>query len=266
MFERFTERARQVVVFAQDEARALKHNYIGTEHLLLGLLREEEGLAARVLWSFDVAIEEVRAQVARLIGQGDEITTGQIPFTPRAKKVLDLSLRDAMSLGHNYIGTEHLLLGLVREGQGVAMRVLLDFDADAEAIRNEVIRMLAGPGRRPTPRAGPYEPTTPPLAEEVAEAIRQARLEKEESIEAREFERAAHARDRERRLTRAARQLESAWEGRESVEVDVHERAMSFERVEHAARRGARVAFLLVAPVALVAIGLGLLSGWLIWG
>src|SRR4249919_2044701 len=117
VFERFTERARQVVVLAQDEARALKHNYIGTEHILLGLLREEEGLAARVLESLDI-------------------------------KVVELALREALSLGHNYIGTEHILLGLVRENEGVAARILLDFDADAEKIRNEIIRMLSGPGRR----------------------------------------------------------------------------------------------------------------------
>ena len=156
MFERFTERARQVVVLAQDEARALKHNYIGTEHILLGLLREEEGLAARVLESLDITVEEVRAQVARIVGQGDEVTTGQIPFTPRAKKVLELALREALSLGHNYIGTEHILLGLVRENEGVAARILLDFDADAEKIRNEIIRMLSGPGRRA--QGGPAGP------------------------------------------------------------------------------------------------------------
>ena len=148
MFERFTERARQVVVLAQDEARALRHNYIGTEHILLGLLREEEGLAARVLDSLDITVEDVRANVARIVGQGEEVTTGQIPFTPRAKKVLELALREALSLGHNYIGTEHILLGLVRENEGVAARILLDFDADAEKIRNEIIRMLSGPGRR----------------------------------------------------------------------------------------------------------------------
>ncbi len=157
MFERFTERARQVVVLAQDEARALKHNYIGTEHILLGLLREEEGLAARVLESLDITVEEVRAQVARIVGQGDEVTTGQIPFTPRAKKVLELALREALSLGHNYIGTEHILLGLVRENEGVAARILLDFDADAEKIRNEIIRMLSGPGRRQQQGAGSGE-------------------------------------------------------------------------------------------------------------
>jgi ATP-dependent Clp protease ATP-binding subunit ClpC len=148
MFERFTERARQVVVLAQEEARTLKHNYIGTEHVLLGLLREEEGLAARVLESLDITAEKVRAQVVRIVGSGEEVTSGQIPFTPRAKKVLELALREALSLGHNYIGTEHILLGLVRENEGVAARILLDFDADSEKIRNEVIRMLSGPGGR----------------------------------------------------------------------------------------------------------------------
>src|SRR5665648_1012277 len=148
MFERFTERARQVVVLAQEEARTLKHNYIGTEHILLGLLREEEGLAARVLESLDITVERVRSQVVRIVGSGEEVTAGQIPFTPRAKKVLELALREALSLGHNYIGTEHILLGLVRENEGVAARILLDFDADSEKIRNEVIRMLSGPGSR----------------------------------------------------------------------------------------------------------------------
>jgi ATP-dependent Clp protease ATP-binding subunit ClpC len=148
LFERFTERARQVVVLAQDEARAFNHNYIGTEHILLGLLREEEGLAARVLESLEITVEEVRAQVARIVGQGDETTTtGQIPFTPRAKKVLDLSLREALSLGHNHIGTEHILLGLVRENEGVASQILIDFGVDAEKIRNETLGMLSGPGR-----------------------------------------------------------------------------------------------------------------------
>ena len=162
MFERFTERARQVVVLAQDEARALKHNYIGTEHILLGLLREEEGLAARVLESLDITVEEVRAQVARIVGQGDEVTTGQIPFTPRAKKVLELSLREALALGHNYIGTEHVLLGIVREYEGVAARILLELGADAETIRNEVIRALSGPGPRPVA----YQRVEPPTLRE----------------------------------------------------------------------------------------------------
>ena len=148
MFERFTERARQVVVLAQEEARSLKHNYIGTEHLLLGLLREEEGVAARVLDGLEVSVEEVRAAVVRIVGSGEESPQGQIPFTPRAKKVLELALREALSLGHNYIGTEHILLGLVREDEGVAARILLDLDAEPEKIRGEVMRALSGPGRR----------------------------------------------------------------------------------------------------------------------
>ena len=143
MFERYTERARQVVILAQDEARALKHNFIGTEHLLLGLLREQEGLACRVLESLDVTADDVRGRVVEIAGQGDEITTGQIPFTPRAKKVFEMSLREALSLGHNWIGTEHVLLGLIREKEGVAARILFDLDLDAERIRNELIRMLS---------------------------------------------------------------------------------------------------------------------------
>jgi ATP-dependent Clp protease ATP-binding subunit ClpC len=157
MFERFTERARQVVVLAQEEARSLKHNYIGTEHLLLGLLREEEGVAARVLDGLEVSVEEVRAAVVRIVGSGEESPQGQIPFTPRAKKVLELALREALSLGHNYIGTEHILLGLVREDEGVAARILLDLDAEPEKIRNEVMRALSGPGRRSSQAAGGTE-------------------------------------------------------------------------------------------------------------
>jgi Clp amino terminal domain, pathogenicity island component len=148
LFEKFTERARQVVVLAQEESRQLQHNYIGTEHVLLGLLREEEGLAARVLESFGITVELVRAQVVRIVGRGEEAADNQVPFTPRAKKVLELALREALTLDHNYIGTEHILLGLVRENEGVAARILLDFDADAEAIRNELVRMLSGPGVR----------------------------------------------------------------------------------------------------------------------
>src|SRR5579862_7862382 len=125
MFERFSEEGRQAVVLAQDEARRLQHDYIGTEHLLLGLLREPEGVAARVLGTLGVTLDDARADVARIIGSGDEATPGQIPFTPRAKKVLELSLREALALDHNSIGTEHLLLGLLREHEGVAARILL---------------------------------------------------------------------------------------------------------------------------------------------
>ena len=119
MFERFTERARQVVVLAQDEARALKHDYIGTEHLLLGLLREEHGAGGRVLEALGVKVEEVRSQVVRIVGEGDDVPTGQIPFTPQAKKVLELSLREALSLGSNSIGTEHVLLGMIRDDEEI---------------------------------------------------------------------------------------------------------------------------------------------------
>jgi ATP-dependent Clp protease ATP-binding subunit ClpC len=171
VFERFTERARQVVLLAQDEARGLKHNYIGTEHILLGLLREEEGVAARVLESLDITVEQVRARVAATVGQGDEVTTGQIPFTPRAKKVLELALQEGLSLGHNYIGTEHVLLGLVRENDGVAARILLEFDAHDETIRNEVIRMLSGPGRSdPASRAASREVQSARLIARIQEA------------------------------------------------------------------------------------------------
>jgi hypothetical protein len=217
VFERFTERARQAVVLAQDEARVLKHNYIGTEHLLLGLLREEEGVAARVLDSLDVTLVEVRAQVTRVVGEGDEVVTGQIPFTPRAKKVLELGLREALSLGHNYIGTEHVLLGLIRENEGVAARILLEFDADADKIRDQIIRMLSGASYRPpeapsdTSEAPP--PRSPPVATEVVEEIERLRTTREAAIEEQRFEEAAMLRDRERRLRRAARQFERAWAG-----------------------------------------------------
>lgn len=147
-FERFTERARQVVVYSQEEARLMKHDWIGTEHVLLGLLREEESVAARVLASCDVTVELVRGLVRRISALGDEEPKGQIPFTPRSRKVFELSLREALSLGHNYIGTEHILLGLVRENEGVAARILLDLDVDSEKIRNGVIRALSGPGQR----------------------------------------------------------------------------------------------------------------------
>jgi ATP-dependent Clp protease ATP-binding subunit ClpC len=144
VFERFTDRARRVVVYAQEEARLLNHNYIGTEHLLLGLLREGEGVAAKALESMDVALTEVRAQVEEIIGQGSSAPGGHIPFTPRAKKVLELSLREALRLGHNYIGTEHILLGLVEEGEGVAAQVLSKRGATLDTVRGAVLRLLEG--------------------------------------------------------------------------------------------------------------------------
>jgi hypothetical protein len=144
MFERFTDRARRVVVLAQEEARHLNHNYIGTEHILLGLIHEREGVAAKALESLDISLEAVRAQVVEIVGPGMEEPSGHIPFTPRAKKVLELSLREALALGHNYIGTEHILLGLIREGEGVAAQVLVKLGASFERVRQVVIQLLAG--------------------------------------------------------------------------------------------------------------------------
>jgi hypothetical protein len=200
MFERFTEQARQVVVFAQEEARTLRHNYIGTEHLLLGLLRERSA-ASRALERFDLTLEEVQAQVARIIGQGDEVATGQIPFTPRAKKVLELSLREALKEGHNYIRPEHILLGLVAEGEGVAARILVDF-APLGNIR--LAALAAG-------AEGEVKLESPPVAPEVIEEIDRVRGDKENALERQEWERAAALRDREFRLSSAARGLQRAW-------------------------------------------------------
>jgi ATP-dependent Clp protease ATP-binding subunit ClpC len=144
MFERFTDRARRVVVLAQEEARMLNHNYIGTEHILLGLAHEGESVASKALESLGISLEAVRGEVEEIIGQGESAPAGQIPFTPRAKKVLELGLREALQLGHNYIGPEHLLLGLVREGKGVAAQVLEKRGAELQRVRQEVIQLLSG--------------------------------------------------------------------------------------------------------------------------
>jgi ATP-dependent Clp protease ATP-binding subunit ClpC len=144
MFERFTDRARRVVVLAQEEARALDHNYIGTEHVLLALAREGEGVAARALEAMDIRLDALREQVEEIVGRGKEAPSGHIPFTPRAKKVLELSLRESLQLGHDYIGTEHILLGLLREGEGVAVQVLVRLGADLNRVRQQVIQVLGG--------------------------------------------------------------------------------------------------------------------------
>src|SRR5246500_4426041 len=154
MFERFTDRARRVVVLAQEEARMLNHNYIGTEHILLGLIHEGEGVAAKALESLGISLDAVRQQVEEIIGQGQQAPSGHIPFTPRAKKVLELSLREALQLGHNYIGTEHILLGLIREGDGVAAQVLVKLGADLNRVRQQVIQLLHGyQGKEPASAA-----------------------------------------------------------------------------------------------------------------
>lgn len=148
MFERYTERARLAIAHAQDESRRMKHEQIGSGHILLGLLREGEGLAARVLEEHELTIEDVRMAIRRIMGEGEEMAVGQIPMTPRSKKILELALREALSLGHNYIGTEHILLGLIREKEGVAATVLAEREITEQAIRDTVIRMLSGPGRQ----------------------------------------------------------------------------------------------------------------------
>jgi ATP-dependent Clp protease ATP-binding subunit ClpC len=156
MFQKFTDRARRVVVLAQEEARMLDHGYIGTEHLLLGLIREGDGVAARVLESLGISLPAARQEVEQIIGPGQQPPAGHIPFTPRAKKVLELSLREALQLGHHHVGTEHLLLGLIREGDGVAAQVMVKLGADLNRVRQQVIAELASgpPEPGPLPREG----------------------------------------------------------------------------------------------------------------
>lgn len=175
MFERFTDRARRVIVLAQTEARLLSHDYIGTEHILLGLLQEGEGVAAKALESLKVPLDDVREQVVKIIGRGHSAGTGHIPFTPRAKKVLEISLREALHLGHNYIGTEHILLGLVREGEGVGSQVLKGMGADLDKVREAVVALLSGYSGEPQeiaadpdPKQGPFCPRCRRSLEETA--------------------------------------------------------------------------------------------------
>ena len=180
MFERFTDRARRVVVLAQEEARMLNHNYIGTEHILLGLIHEGEGVAAKSLESLGISLEAVRSQVEEIIGQGQQAPSGHIPFTPRAKKVLELSLREALQLGHNYIGTEHILLGLIREGDGVAAQVLVKLGADLNRVRQQVIQLLSGyQGKEPAASGGPAEgtPSTSLVLDQFGRNLTQAARE-----------------------------------------------------------------------------------------
>ena len=184
MFERFTDRARRVVVLAQEEARMLNHNYIGTEHILLGLIHEGEGVAAKALEGMGISLDGVRGQVEEIIGQGQQAPSGHIPFTPRAKKVLELSLREALQLGHNYIGTEHILLGLIREGEGVAAQVLVKLGADLSRVRNTVIQLLSGyQGKEAVAAGGPAEgtPATSLVLDQfgrnLTQAAREAKLD-----------------------------------------------------------------------------------------
>jgi ATP-dependent Clp protease ATP-binding subunit ClpC len=237
MFERFTDRARRVVVLAQEEARMLNHNYIGTEHILLGLIHEGEGVAAKALESLGISLESVRQQVEEIIGQGQQAPSGHIPFTPRVKKVLELSLRESVQLGHSYIGTEHILLGLIREGEGVAAKVLVELGADLNRVRQQVIQLLHG--RRPdeleASAAAPRERGLPPEiavrfdaidsrlsaveqragigpdTRELDQQIEQAQRDRHAAADAQEYERAASLRDREKDLLAQKASRQQQW-------------------------------------------------------
>jgi ATP-dependent Clp protease ATP-binding subunit ClpC len=234
MFERFTDRARRVVVLAQEEARLLNHNYIDTEHLLLGLIHEGEGVAAQALESLGISLEAFRGQVEEIIGQGQSAPTGRIPFTPRAKKVLELSLREALQLGHNYIGTEHILLGLVREGEGVAAQVLVRLGADLSRVRQQVIQVLSGSaaGMEAGAATRPVRMTMPADLLVLVEEFTQVRREKEAAIEAQDFERVAALRDAEQQLLRRLARRERAWAAGVDLEAVIRENQRLHGEVE----------------------------------
>ena len=240
MFERFTDRARRVVVLAQEEAGMLNHNYIGTEHLLLGLIGEGEGVAAKALQSLGISLDAVRQQVEEIIGQGQQAPSGHIPFTPRAKKVLELADREARALGHDYVGTEHILLGLIREGDGVAAQVLVNLGADLNRVRQQVIQLVHGSqgkdvigqgsrrGRRARARLlddalarvdslddrlAAIERWTGmrPDLDDLDQEIAQVRREKEAAVDRQDFETAAALRDKEKQLLAARAGREKEW-------------------------------------------------------
>ena len=241
MFERFTDRARRVVVLAQEEARMLGHNYTGTEHILLGLVHEGEGVAAKALASLGISLEAVRQQVREIIGQGQQAPSGHIPFTPRAKRVLELSLREARQLGHTYIGSEHILLGLIREGEGVAVQVLVKLGADLNRLRQQVIQLLHGyqgkepaaagaapgglrRGRVPSDVAARVTALesrlsaieqrvgTGPGAADLDEQIAQVRRDKEAAIDSQDLEQAGSLRDRESQLLAGKTARQHQWQ------------------------------------------------------
>jgi ClpA/ClpB-like protein/UvrB/UvrC motif-containing protein len=250
MFERFTDRARRAIVLAQEEARRLDHNWIGTEHMLLGLIREGEAVAARALESLGISLDAVRQEVEEIIGRGQEAPSGHIPFTPRAKKVLELSLREALQLGHNYIGTEHILLGLIREGDGVAAQVLVKLGADLNRVRQQVIHLLHGrQAREPGPgRSGPAElrllpavqarlqeaeqrlaameerAGTGPDTSDLDDQIDRVRSERRDAADVQEYEQAASLRDREKELLAAKAARQEQWAAGHPALPDLAER------------------------------------------
>jgi len=240
VFERYTDRARRVVVLAQEEATMLGHNYIGTEHILLGLIHEDEGVAAKALESLGISLQAVRQQVEEVIGQGQQPLSGHFPFTPRANKVLELALREAQQLGHNYIGTEHILLGLIREGEGVAAQILVKLGADLDRVRQQVIQLLhshpgkdladSGPRRGKRARARLLNDAAAridaldrrlaaierwvgmrPGLDDVDEEIAHVRREKEAAIGNQNFETAAALRDKEKELLAVRTSREQEW-------------------------------------------------------
>ena len=259
MFERFTDRARRVLVLAQEEARLLNHSFIGTEHILLGLIHEGEGVAAKALESLGISLEAVREKVEETIGMAGTAPSGSPPFTPRAKKVLELSLREALQLGHSYIGTEHMLLGLVREGEGVAATVLVSLGADLGRVRQQVIQLLDGHGaegssKPRSTRAGVIEDVLArldsmdgrltaierwvgmgPDVRDLDQEIAQLHRDKEAAIESQDFETAAAIRDAEVRLLADKAAREKNWaggaEGRSSLAEDFGRLRAELERL-----------------------------------
>jgi ATP-dependent Clp protease ATP-binding subunit ClpC len=242
MFERFTDRARRVVVLAQEEARMLNHDYIGTEHLLLGLIREGDGYAARALESLGISLDAVRQQVEEIIGQGQQAPSGPVPFTPRAKKVLELSLRESVQLGHNSIGPEHILLGMLREGDGVAAQVLVALGADLNRVRQQVIQLVHGYQGQDVPIAGSQLGERPPAVlpedalarvnaldrrltalerwvgmqpdlDDLDQKIAQIRRDKEAAVDRQDTQAAAALRDKEQQLLAARADREEEWAG-----------------------------------------------------
>jgi ATP-dependent Clp protease ATP-binding subunit ClpA len=240
MFERFSDRARRVMTLAQEEARMFDHDYIGTEHILLGLIHEGEGVAAKALESLGISLDAVRQQVEEIIGRGRQAPSGHIPFTPRAKKVLELADREARALGHSYVGTEHILLGLIREGDGVAAQVLVKLGADLNRVRQQVIQLLRGYQGTEVPGAGSRRGKRArarllddalaridaldrrlaaierwaglrPDLDDLAQEIAPVRREKEAAVDRQDFEAAAALRDKERQLLAARTAREKEW-------------------------------------------------------
>ena len=246
MLERFNDRARRVVVLAEEEARMLDHNWIGTEHILLGLIREGEGVAAKALESLGISLQSVRQQVEEIIGRGQQVPSEVIPFTPRSNKVLELSLRETGQLGRHYVGTEHILLGLIREGDGVAPQVLVRLGADLNRVRQQVIQLISGqqpPGHQPAWEGVPVTevqvrldaiegrlaaveqrlgtgPDTTDLDEQIAQVCR----EKESAVDAHDYEQAAALRNREKELLASKAERQEEWAAGHPALPDLAER------------------------------------------